>query len=84
MLFKITKIFKLQIVAGNFALLTTAKDYLLEHLESTPAFLTHFAKPTLAFETPLGWFAQFIVNKKHHDGIDIKKGGIFPIVHGVS
>ena len=70
-------------VAGNFALLTTAKDYLLEHLESTPAFLTHFAKPTLAFETPLGWFAQFIVNKKHHDGIDIKKGGIFPIVHGV-
>lgn len=70
-------------VAGDLALLTTAKDYLLEHLESTPRFFTHFAKPTLAFETPLGWFAQFIVDNRHQGGLDIKKGGIFPIVHGV-
>jgi CBS domain-containing protein len=70
-------------VAGDLALLTMAKDYLWEHLGSTPLFFTHFAKPTLAFETPLGWFAQFIVDNRHQGGLDIKKGGIFPIVHGV-
>jgi CBS domain-containing protein len=70
-------------VAGDTTLLTTAKDYLWEYLENTPIFFTHFAKPTLAFETPLGWFAQFIVDDHHQGGLDIKKGGIFPIVHGV-
>jgi CBS domain-containing protein len=70
-------------VAGDSALLAATKDYLWKHLESTPVFFTHFAKTTLAFETPLGWFAQFIVDKQHDDGLDLKKGGIFPIVHGV-
>ena len=70
-------------VAGDADLLTTAKDYLFDHLRNAPCFFTHFAKPTLSFETPLGWFAQFIVDKKHQGGLDIKKGGIFPIVHGI-
>ncbi|MFY9179549.1 MAG: DUF294 nucleotidyltransferase-like domain-containing protein [Venatoribacter sp.] len=39
-----------------------------------------FARPALQFETPL----SFLGNIRENDGtIDIKKGGIFPIVHGV-
>jgi CBS domain-containing protein len=47
-------------------------------------FFTFFAKPVLNFATPLGIFDNFVVEKKEHkDELDIKKGGIFPIVHGV-
>jgi len=66
------------------SLLREAKGYLFEKLQDNKAFFTHFAKPTLSFETPLGFFANFIVEKSHHKNqLDLKKGGIFPIVQGV-
>jgi len=47
-------------------------------------FLAHFAKGALQFETPLGIFSHFITEKQDdHRWLDLKKGGIFPIVHGV-
>ncbi|WP_353571155.1 putative nucleotidyltransferase substrate binding domain-containing protein [Candidatus Albibeggiatoa sp. nov. BB20] len=71
-------------VAGDEDLLREAKGYLFEKLQDNKAFFTHFAKPTLSFETPLGFFANFIVEKSHHKNqLDLKKGGIFPIVQGV-
>jgi len=71
-------------VAGNEQLLQQAKDYLFHLLSDKKSYFTHFAKPTLAFETPLGIFANFIVEKSQNkDQLDIKKGGIFPIVHGI-
>lgn len=42
--------------------------------------MPHFAKSALEFETPLGLFSQFKTNK--HNQLDLKKGGLFPIVHG--
>lgn len=71
-------------VAGNKQLLLQTKNYLFEKATDSNAFKTLFAKPALNFETPLNMFANFIVDKKEHkDELDIKKGGIFPIVHGV-
>jgi CBS domain-containing protein len=71
-------------VAGDRNLLREAKGYLFEKLQDNRAFFTHFAKPTLSFETPLGFFANFIVEKSHHKNqLDLKKGGIFPLVQGV-
>lgn len=71
-------------VAGDADLLREAKGYLFEKLQDNNPFFTHFAKPTLSFETPLGFFANFIVEKSHHKNqLDLKKGGIFPIVQGV-
>ncbi len=70
-------------VAGDPNLLQEAKDYLADHLQDNQAFFSHFAKPTLSFETPLGIFTTFIVEKFNENQLDIKKGGIFPIVHGV-
>jgi CBS domain-containing protein len=72
------------VVAGDELLLQQAKDYLFNLLTDNKSYFSHFAKPTLAFETPLGIFANFIVEKSQHkDQLDIKKGGIFPIVHGI-
>jgi len=70
-------------VAGDFTLLNEAKDYLYKHLQDNQAFFSYFAKSTLSFETPLSLFATFIVDKLHENELDIKKGGIFPIVQGV-
>jgi CBS domain-containing protein len=39
-----------------------------------------FAKPALQFETPLTFLGKI---REDHGKIDIKKGGIFPLVHGV-
>jgi CBS domain-containing protein len=70
-------------VAGDVSLLEEAKQYLYERLQDNQAFFAHFAKPTISFETPLSLFTTFIVDKSHKNQLDIKKGGIFPIVHGV-
>jgi CBS domain-containing protein len=45
----------------------------------------HFARAIQAFDTPLGAFNRFILEKSppHAGKMDIKKGGVFPIVHGV-
>jgi CBS domain-containing protein len=70
-------------IAGDDKLLLKLKEYLFVICENAPAFYPYFAKPTLNFETPLGLFSDFIVDKElHKDELDIKKGGIFPIVHG--
>lgn len=70
------------VVAGNADLLNQAKTYLFDKLIDNAPFYSHFARPTLAFETPLSMFANFIVDKSHKNELDIKKGGIFPIVQG--
>lgn len=71
-------------VAGDATLLEEANNYLYDRLQDHQTFFSHFAKPTIAFETPLGFFANFIVEKSEHKNeMDIKKGGIFPIVHGI-
>lgn len=75
--------FDAKAIAGNITLLDNVKHYLAEMSSNSPAFLSHFAKSALAFETPLGFFADFVVDKKEHKNeLDIKKGGIFAIVQG--
>lgn len=71
-------------VAGNAQLLQQARQFLLDHLPDNHAFFARFAQPTISFTTPLGSFSQFIVEKQgERQELDIKKGGIFPIVHGI-
>ncbi|MFA7430730.1 MAG: putative nucleotidyltransferase substrate binding domain-containing protein [Rhodospirillaceae bacterium] len=71
-------------VAGDPMLLARLRATLFGRLTDSQGFLAHFAKPTLMFDTPIGFFHQILVEKGAHKGeIDIKKGGIFPIVHGV-
>ena len=71
-------------VAGDKVLLDTVKEYVFHVCQNTNTFYPFFARPILSFETPLSMFSDFVVDKdKHKDEFDLKKGGIFAIVHGV-
>ncbi|WP_148219148.1 DUF294 nucleotidyltransferase-like domain-containing protein [Azospirillum sp. B510] len=69
-------------VAGDATLLADAKEYLLGRLQDNQMFFTHFARPALSFDTPSGLFAA-LFERRRAEPVDIKKAGIFPIVHGV-
>lgn len=66
-------------IAGNQALFKVARNAFLRSIRNNDIFFSHFAKASLDFDTPLTFFG----NLKDKKQLDIKKGGIFPIVHGV-
>jgi CBS domain-containing protein len=71
-------------VTGDPALLAELKRYLFELIGEDQAFCARFAKAIESFDVPLGIFSNLIVERgEHSSGLDLKKGGIFPIVHGV-
>ncbi|MBF0435225.1 MAG: CBS domain-containing protein [Magnetococcales bacterium] len=71
-------------VVGNTDLFRRLRRSFMARLPGDQAFYSYFAMPVLAFETPLGIFKRFIVEKGSREGrIDLKKGAIFPLVHGV-
>lgn len=70
-------------VAGDESLLSECRSYLRECFEGRTDILAHLAKAALAFETPLSLFSGFVLGDAEHESeLDIKKGGIFAIVHG--
>ncbi|HHX34883.1 MAG TPA: cyclic nucleotide-binding/CBS domain-containing protein [Gammaproteobacteria bacterium] len=66
-------------VAGNIALFKVARNTFFRRIQDNEIFFSHFAKAALRFDTPLTFFGRL----KDSAGLDIKKAGIFPIVHGV-
>ncbi len=71
-------------VAGDETLLDEAKGYLGGILQDDSSFYMRFARAVEQFDTPLGLFAQLLTKERDGvDSLDLKKGGIFPIVHGV-
>jgi CBS domain-containing protein len=70
--------------AGNSQLTDALLTRVRSKINENRQFLAHFAKSALQFETPLGIFSHFITEKQDDRRLlDLKKGGIFPIVHGV-
>ncbi|MDD2382814.1 MAG: putative nucleotidyltransferase substrate binding domain-containing protein [Sulfurospirillaceae bacterium] len=67
-------------VAGDASMLANLKTYVYERVQIGSPFMANFAKAAVLFETPIGLFTNLIANDNK---IDVKKGGIFPIVHGV-
>lgn len=71
-------------VTGDASLLAALKARIFELYQGRQGLLSHFAKAILSFPTPLGWFDRLRVEQGPNGRrLDIKKGGIFPIVHGV-
>ena len=70
-------------ITGDERLLTKAKTTLIELIHGEQAYLAHFARAVDAFPTPIGLFNKLITSEGKGDALDLKKGGIFPIVHGV-
>ncbi len=72
------------VAAGDPLVLERLRRHLFERIGNAGGFLSHFARPVLQFDTPIGFFHQILLGHGEHAGeIDVKKGGIFPIVHGV-
>ena len=71
-------------VAGDPAVLERLRHHLFASIGNAGGFLSHFTRPILQFDTPIGFFHQILLGHGEHAGeIDVKKGGLFPIVHGV-
>lgn len=71
-------------ICGNQALLDTLSEYLHKRFTGRDDILAHLAKAALSFDTPLSLFSGFILEKESHENeINLKKGGIFGIVHGI-
>jgi CBS domain-containing protein len=71
-------------VVGDKTLLKELKKYLNAQIDRSAFFFTTFASFALTFATPLGLFNDFVLDKEEHKNeLDLKKGGIFPIVHGI-
>ncbi len=66
--------------AGRTELVDLLRQDLFQVCSHNDLLLSRFARPLLKFSTPLNWFGAL---KKPQQGIDIKKGGLFPVVHGV-
>jgi CBS domain-containing protein len=56
---------------------------LIEAISGERLHLAYFARATDAFPSPIGLFNNLITTRDQGDALDLKKGGIFPIVHGV-
>lgn len=67
-------------VAGNRELLAPVKHRLHALMAEQELLLATFTRPALRFSVPLSLFGKLKANK---DGLDIKQGGVFPIVHGI-
>ena len=70
-------------VAGDERLLIKAKTTLIDLIRGDQIYLAHFAHAVDAFPTPIGLFNKLITSEGKGDALDLKKGGIFPIVHGI-
>ena len=71
-------------VVGDKKLLKRLKKHLNEQVDRSAYFFSTFASFALTFSTPLGLFNDFVLDKKDKkDELDLKKGGIFPLVHGI-
>lgn len=69
--------------AGNAELTQELLTRVRALINDNRQFLAQFAKGVLQFDTPLGIFSRFVTEKENkHRLLDLKKGGIFPIVHG--
>lgn len=70
-------------VCGDASLLHSCGDYLHKLLRDDEQFFARFARAVEQFDTPLGLFSH--LQTEAHEGksiLDLKKGGIFPLVHG--
>ena len=69
--------------AGDAGILRAAKQDLIDLMRGERLRLARFARAIDAFPTPIGFFNNLVTSKAEGDALDLKKGGVFPIVHGV-
>ena len=67
-------------IAGNLKLLSPVRSHLKQIMKNNMLSLQSFTQPAVQFSLPLTLLGKVKYGKQ---GIDIKAGGIFPIIHGI-
>lgn len=67
-------------VGGDCQLFEDMREHLFGSFNGRKDLLAHMAKAVLAFDTPMSTIGSFLFGDEK---FDIKKGGVFPIMHGV-
>ena len=77
--------FDAETVVGDEHLLKGVKAVLFETSSSSDAFYARFASAINSFRIPIGVFSRLQIDRSGDRAgtLDIKKGGVFPIVHGI-
>ena len=70
-------------VCGDAALLRQAREAVLALAPDNQAVLARFASAITAFGESQGWWNKLFSLGEADSGLDLKKEGIFPLVHGV-
>jgi CBS domain-containing protein len=72
-------------VAGDAALGEALRGIVYAKVKASPVILKYMAREALRFELPLGFFGNFVLEKagEARGKVDLKKGGVFPVVQGV-
>lgn len=73
-------------VCGDESLLTEIREHLkLAHRQSDPMFVRQFVRAALQFGDVNQWWQKFVPlrGKSNSHTIDLKKAGLFPLVHGI-
>ena len=74
--------FDAQAVAGDAQLLTEVRQRLLQQVGDNDALIARFALAIDAFGSTSGWWGR-LLSLQEATPVNLKKAGIFPIVHGV-
>ena len=67
-------------IAGDRNLLPPIARQLREQLADRRDLLAEMVRPAVAFHAPLTLFGRL---ERSADGLDLKRGGLFPLVHGI-
>jgi CBS domain-containing protein len=82
-LMELAIIFDGLVINGNENSIKNIKEHIFNKINNN-FMLSNFANLSLTFETPLSTiFSHFVVDSKHKNELDLKKGGIFAIVAGI-
>jgi len=77
--------FDFRSVFGDRTLADGLEEYVHKKIRGKSLFMGYFVSEGLKFKPPLTFFKGFVVERggEHKGKLDLKKGGIFPITHGV-
>lgn len=77
--------FDFRSVFGDKTLADGLEEYVHKKIKGKSLFMGYFVSEGLKFKPPLTFFKGFVVERsgEHKGKLDLKKGGIFPITHGV-
>lgn len=71
-------------VSGDASLLQTVRDSVFSLVVDNDNLLARFASAINSFEDSSGWWNRLLqIGDQKGNSLDIKKAGIFPVVHGV-